>query len=93
MAPEMQEEFLGFSGDINVYALVYASVWCHDILVKALEMQEEFQGFSGDINVYILIPNWCHEILVTAPEIQEGFFYKFMSVLQSSTGLAHARDI
>ena len=35
---------------------------------------------------------WCHEILVTAPEMQEEF-YKFISVLQSSTELAHARNV
>ena len=33
----------------TVYASVYASVWCHDILVTAPEMQEE-KGFSGDIS-------------------------------------------
>ena len=47
---------------------------------------------------------WCHEILVTAPEIARGVpvdlificllgILMFMSVLQSSTELAHARDI
>ena len=35
MAPEMQEEFL-FSGNKTIYA----SDWCHDILVTAPEMQE-----------------------------------------------------
>ena len=37
--------------------------------------------------------SWCHEILVTAPEMRERFFYKFISVLQSSTELARARDM
>ena len=32
----MQEEFL-FSGNVTIYA----SVWCHNILVMAPEMQEE----------------------------------------------------
>ena len=49
---------------------------------------------SEYINVYAsaYASVWCHEILVMAPEKQEEFFYKFISVLQSSTELAHARD-
>ena len=56
----------------------------------APEMQEEFWGVSVNSETY---QSWCHKILVMAPEMQEGFFYKFMSVLQSSTELAGARDI
>ena len=36
----MQEEEV-ISGNVTIYASVYASVWCHDILVMAPEMQEE----------------------------------------------------
>ena len=34
---KLQEEFL-FSGDINVYTSVYASVCCHNILITAPEI-------------------------------------------------------
>ena len=46
----MQEEFL-FSGNFTIYA----SDWCHDILVMAPEMQEEIL-FSGELYIFYLVP-------------------------------------
>ena len=63
-----------------ISANVYASAYTSVILVNSQMCQ-----------------SWCHKILVTATEIArgEGVFYKFImvSVLQSSTELARARDM
>ena len=49
------------------------------------------EGISG--KWYILIPNWCHENPGHSTRNARGIFCKFMSVLQSSTELAHAGDM
>ena len=75
----LQEE-KGISGGVTIYASVYTSVWCHDILVTAPELWEGSMGFYKSISQFLTGATRCHSTRNMQEEFLSKSILMFMSV-------------